>query len=223
LQRSFGFSGPSLAWKDYLFQLRHVDDTFAASARLCPDCLLALQRFALPDSIGFSVKGRKPSMTFLHLSLQFNQDELVVAPLSTNAHFALGLTDFQKQARIPPLALGGWSFSLLKSYVAGRLFTHLSVSRGGTPLELFLRLHADQLLLWELLRLGYTPRFLGRVLGSLSPRLANPGLTWLRRWLRDLLSKNPPSTLLRRGALPFLQTRTEGLHLLAPAAHLPAL
>ena len=132
LQLAFGLVEPR-PYDEWVLRARHVDDSVVASDTLCPCCLEELQTFALPRSIGFSVKGRGPSLVFLDLSITVVDHALYLAPNNPNALFAAGVHPRQTRARIPPFYRGGWSDTLLKAYLSARLVSHARAAGGKCP------------------------------------------------------------------------------------------
>ena len=95
------------------------------------------------------------------------------------------------RARIPPALPGrAWTSLQIAQYLAGRMATHRQVARHGSSFEIAAGEAADELVLWELFRLGYSLSRVAQAVAKVHMKHGSVSLAHLRRlcvhleWIR---------------------------------------
>lgn len=167
----------SKGWEELIWALRHVDDVLVGRESMCRKCMVELMAHTIPPEIGWGLKGAGPSLVFLHTVVHRGLDrEVHLLPHLPNADFAMGWTDIQTRAVIPPHS---WSISQIRMYLQGRFATHHQLR-----LSPMWAIAADALTCQEVLRVGYSPRVLGRAIGGIPKGRTTPSWAYLLKAFR---------------------------------------
>lgn len=167
----------SQGWEELIWALRHVDDVLVGSESLCRKCMIALMAHTIPPEIGWGLKGVGPSLVFLHAVIhQGEERDVYLLPHLPNADFALGWTNTQTRAVVPPHA---WNVTQIRMYLQGRFATHHQLR-----LPPLWAIAADALTCQEVLRLGHSPRTLESAIGGIPKGRTAPSWAYLVKAFR---------------------------------------
>ena len=169
---------------------RIVDNYLIWSYLLCPCCLEKGTKASFPKDYSIDVETAGQEQRFCTAELCTRHGRMQLSPVSHNAGFAAFQCEHQSTCR-----LGTFFNHLLTPREHVKQFVTQFMARCNFITLRDSTLQTDALtdLWWELIRLGYPPKFLLKVLFSVPLRHVSPALRGFRYAVRRQLQNDPDS------------------------------
>jgi hypothetical protein len=147
--------------------LRHVDDALIFSRVYCTDCLTILMHAIYRAPLQFSVESLPPVCEFLDTDVIAVDNRLRLLIRQKNQEWAAGTSDTIQKFGLPPvLGVPVIARRRVAAFISVKLHRVHQLHPPGDDF----RIRALVIIVQELIRLGYTPKFLTRAANSIHNR-----------------------------------------------------